>query len=153
MSGGVVADVLSLAGRRTGRRMWWAVLIGVALLGDWGFGVIARSFDAPTAWTLRLILVWLLGSTLVYASWLRFQDRDRPGWLALALPLAAALDGFATRLSGPEQSSLLGGVLIMGVLAWLVIELGLMGGSDGHNRYGPAPGTRDGAFEGAAPSS
>jgi succinyl-diaminopimelate desuccinylase len=144
-------ELWSFTGRRIGRRAWWAVLIGVVLLGHWGFGLIQREVSAPFAWHAKLIMMWLLGAALVYASWLRFQDRDRPGWLALAWPLAGAADGLLARFQGPGPSSLPGGLVMIGVLAWLILELGLMAGTDGRNRYGPSPDAMAGQRKAVSP--
>jgi uncharacterized membrane protein YhaH (DUF805 family) len=131
----IVRDLMSFAGRRIGRRAWWMAVVAVALAG----------LAAPRDPALRALVAWLATAGLVYASWLRFQDRDRPGWLALVWPCLMAIEGVAARAGAPAHDGfgerLIGWSMIVAA-AWLLTELGFMAGSAGANRYGPVPGRR-----------
>jgi uncharacterized membrane protein YhaH (DUF805 family) len=131
----IVRDLMSFGGRRIGRRAWWMVLVAVALAG------LAVGHDPAH----RALAVWLATAGLVYTSWQRFQDRDRPGWLALVWPILMAIDGLVIRLGGPLHDGLgprLIGWSMLFAAAWLITELGFMAGSPEANRYGPVPGRR-----------
>jgi uncharacterized membrane protein YhaH (DUF805 family) len=131
----IIRDLMSFGGRRIGRRAWWIVLLAVALAG------LAIGRDPAH----RALAAWLATAALVYASWLRFQDRDRPGWLALVWPVLMAIDGLVSRFGATAHDAIgprLIGWSMFFAAAWLVTELGFMAGSPEANRYGPVPGRR-----------
>ena len=130
---------------RIPRSQWWAgvgviVAIGVVL------GLLIAWLFGPT--TIGLIVTLLLQLALLYPSYAlsakRFQDRDKPGGLALIgmglgiLQTVARLIG----LSNPFAPNLFDWILsvaLMIVGIWYLIELGCLRGTVGQNQYGPDP--------------
>ena len=106
------SDLLLSAAGRLARTSFWiasAGLIGLAALYEAAFG--------PT-------LHWLTGSK-------RLHDRGRSGWWA-------ALVLFALVAVWPTPHGF-GALLFSLILVWAAIELGVMQGEDGANRFGPSP--------------
>ena len=75
----------------------------------------------------------------------RFQDRDKPGMTAL-YGLVPVLIANLLQLFGltgtPEQPNTLGWIASLVMLAvglWFLIELGILKGTTGPNRYGSDP--------------
>ena len=85
--------------------------------------------------TLRLLTGWLVYPVLLFSAACvvskRLHDRGRSGWWAMLIlmaviavwPLPSSFTDFAFSL----------------VIIWAVVELGVMGGEQGANRYGPNP--------------
>jgi uncharacterized membrane protein YhaH (DUF805 family) len=74
----------------------------------------------------------------------RFQDRDKPGWIALcAMVPVYAINLLQTfRLVDPYEPTPLYHVLnyaAIGIGLWILLELGFLKGTEGPNRYGPDP--------------
>jgi uncharacterized membrane protein YhaH (DUF805 family) len=75
----------------------------------------------------------------------RFQDRDKPGQTALyglvPVLIASLLQAFG--LTGtPQEPNALGWIctlVTMGVGIWFLIELGILKGTPGPNRFGGDP--------------
>ena len=116
----------SIAGRiaRTPFLIASAALLGVASL-----------YEAVVGVTIHWLTGWLVYPALIYAGACvlskRLHDRGKSGWWA-ALVLAALVAvwprpiGFLDFLFGLA-------------LIWAVIELGVLSGEEGANRYGPNP--------------
>jgi uncharacterized membrane protein YhaH (DUF805 family) len=98
---------------------------GVDLLS--GLGVVAL---VPVAWAVLALL------------FRRLHDRNKSGWWVLLFyvtPLSLAVVARTLLDSGSE---LYGGLLALAELAiglWAFIELGLLRGTRGQNRFGPDP--------------
>lgn len=129
---------LGLLGRTTRTRLL-AYLIVVAVLNVAWFLFAVETVRAHAPSPARIVAVnsFALASPFLTAAdnliflWLaarRFQDQDRPGWLALA-PSGFLLAMFLARL--PPLLALLG-------LVAFVIAL-FLPGTVGPNRYGPDP--------------
>ena len=101
-----------------------AVLLGVYLL---------YATAAPHA--LRVITGWLVYPLLAFCGGAitakRLHDRGRSGWWAALVLVAVAA------VATPPQSYV--DVLFWLVLVWSFIELCLMPGEQGANRFGPNP--------------
>ena len=75
----------------------------------------------------------------------RFQDRDRPGRTALygLVPVFIANFLEATGATGgPQSPNAVGWICTLvfwGVALWFIIELGILKGTPGPNRYGGDP--------------
>jgi uncharacterized membrane protein YhaH (DUF805 family) len=74
----------------------------------------------------------------------RFQDRDKPGWLALiglvpvyAVNLLYTFDVFDSL--NPSTWAQGADVVISLIFLWILVELGFLKGTQGPNRYGPDP--------------
>jgi uncharacterized membrane protein YhaH (DUF805 family) len=107
-----------------------AVLIAVAAL-----------YEAWVGPTLHWLTGWLVYPALLYACACvlskRLHDRGRSGWWA-------ALVLFALVAVWPTPHGF-GAALFTLVLLWAAIELGVMQGEDGANRFGPSPLTEQAA--------
>lgn len=122
----LVARFLSAEGR-LGRREFLVsalVLLAVAVLYD---AVSAGPLQWITGWLVWPLLVWT-GACLLAR---RLHDRGRNGWLA-ALVLVALVAVW------PQPSGFLDFPFVL-VLVWAVVELGVLPGEGGVNRYGPPP--------------
>ncbi|MDG2531838.1 DUF805 domain-containing protein [Caulobacter endophyticus] len=101
-----------------------AVLIGVAVL-----------YEAIAGDVLRLLTGWLVYTALLYSGACvlskRLHDRGRSGWWA-ALVLVALVAVW------PTPQHFLDFVFAL-VIVWAIVELGVMGGEQGANRYGQPP--------------
>lgn len=87
------------------------------------------SFD-PKGWIL-------LGGTWLLTLWInlalmakRFHDRGRTGALALVMVLGSYLGALI-----PFLNIIVG----LGMFAWWLVDLGILEGEEGENRYGPDP--------------
>jgi uncharacterized membrane protein YhaH (DUF805 family) len=112
---------------RCARTPFW---IGVAVL----FSVLAV-YEAVSGPTLRLLTFWfvypaLLGSASCVLS-KRLHDRGRSGWWAALILFAWVVmwpDDHGARL-----------VVALPVMIWAAVELGVLAGEQGTNRFGPSP--------------
>lgn len=101
-----------------------AILLGVASI-----------YEAVVGVTLHWLTGWFVYPALIYAGACvlskRLHDRGKSGWWA-ALVLAALVAVW------PQPVGFLD--FLFGVsLIWAAVELGLLGGEEGANRYGPNP--------------
>jgi len=105
-------------------------LVAASLL--FGVTVLYESIALPT---LHWLTGWFVYPVLFYVGACvlskRLHDRGRTGWLAA--PVLAALVAVWPQPVGFFD------FLFMLVIIWAVIELGVMGGEQGTNRFGPNP--------------
>ena len=120
------ARYLTAEGRldRQGFLVSGLILLGVAVLYD---AVSAGPLQWITGWLAWPLLVWI-GACLLAR---RLHDRGRNGWIA-AVILAALVAVW------PQPSGFLDFPFVL-ILVWAVVELGVMTGEPGVNRYGPPP--------------
>ena len=131
---------------RINRAKWWAGIV-ILIVINLVLGLfIAAIFGLST---FAGILFTLITLALFYPSYAvaakRFQDRDKPGQTALyglvPLLIANLLQNFG--LTGtPEARNAPGWICIivtLGVGIWFLVELGILKGTTGSNRYGPDP--------------
>ncbi|MDR6627046.1 MULTISPECIES: DUF805 domain-containing protein [Caulobacter] len=101
-----------------------AVLLGVAVL-----------YEAIAGYTLHWLTGWVVYPALLFSGACvlskRLHDRGRSGWWALLILVA-----FIAVWPQPEHFL---DFMFCLVIAWAVVELGVMGGEQGANRYGPNP--------------
>jgi uncharacterized membrane protein YhaH (DUF805 family) len=124
---------------RAGRATWWAgqaiLVIANFVLITLGAGVTNAS---PLIASTQLLLLYL--SYLLSAK--RFQDRDVPGTTALYgyVLLAVVMLFDALNLTGATgQLNAVGWnaiTITLGISIWLLIELGMLKGTPGPNRFG-----------------
>ena len=117
---------LSASGRLARTPFWIATAILIAL---------AATYEAWVGPTLHWLTGWVVYPGLLYCGACvlskRLHDRGRSGWWA-------ALLLFALVAVWPTPHGF-GAFLFTLILAWGVIELGVMQGEDGANRFGPSP--------------
>ena len=92
-------------------------------------------YEAVAGPTLKLLTFWfvypaLLASAVCVLS-KRLHDRGRTGWWA-------ALVLFALGMLWPTARGAWA-VLALPVMIWAIVELGVMRGEQGANRFGPSP--------------
>ena len=130
---------------RISRIEWWAGVLTLALVILAAVGLIGWAFgQTPTGFLVVLLLEVLLLYPTYALSAKRFQDRDKPGRLAL-IGIGVGIASTVVQvfgLSDPEAPSVLGGIvgiasMIVGI--WYLIELGCLRGTGGPNSYGPDP--------------
>ncbi len=101
-----------------------AVLLGVAVL-----------YEAIAGYTLHWLTGWVVYPALLFSGACvlskRLHDRGRSGWWALLILVAVIA-------VWPQPEHFLDFMFCL-VIAWAVVELGVMGGEQGANRYGPNP--------------
>lgn len=100
------------------------ILIGAAVL-----------YEAIAGYTLHWLTGWVVYPALLFSGACvlskRLHDRGRSGWWALLILVA-----FIAIWPQPEHFL---DFMFCLVIAWAVVELGVMGGEQGANRYGPNP--------------
>ena len=100
------------------------VLIGVAVL-----------YEAIAGYTLHWLTGWLVYPALLFSGACvlskRLHDRGRSGWWSL-LVLVAVIALW------PQPEHFLDFMFCL-VIVWAIVELGVMGGEQGANRYGANP--------------
>jgi uncharacterized membrane protein YhaH (DUF805 family) len=130
---------------RINRAKYWAGAVIILII--WLiFGLIVNSILGGVFGGFLLILALI---ALFYAFYAvaakRFQDRDKPGNTALYGLVPAfianllAIFGLA---GGPEGLNAVGWIcalVIWGVAIWFLIELGILKGTPGPNRFGGDP--------------
>ncbi|HEY5071428.1 MAG TPA: DUF805 domain-containing protein [Caulobacteraceae bacterium] len=129
MNGGPIdwRDLFSSASGRISRTRFW---IAVVLLFT-----VAAAYEAAAGPTLKVLTFWIIypvllaSATCVLAK--RLHDRGRSGWWA-------ALVLFVVVMIWPSPHGVRG-LLAVPVLIWAFVELGLMAGEQGANRFGPGP--------------
>lgn len=127
---------------RINRAKWWAGAI--ILLVIWF--IVKSIFGGSMLGSLILIIVTL---ALLYPAYAvcakRFQDRDRPGRIALyglvPVVIASFLEnwGLTGTLQGLNGLGWICNLIYWGVGIWFIIDLGILKGTPGQNRYGGDP--------------
>lgn len=101
-----------------------AIILGVAVL-----------YEAIAGYTLHWLTGWLVYPALLFSGACvlskRLHDRGRSGWWSLLVLIAVIA-------VWPQPEHFLDFMFCL-VIAWAVVELGVMGGEQGANRYGPNP--------------
>ncbi|MGH6866582.1 MAG: DUF805 domain-containing protein [Methyloceanibacter sp.] len=131
---------------RINRAKWWAGILILALVSIVLGFPIGLIFGVGTFGAILLVLVTL---ALFYPSYAvatkRFQDRDKPGVTALygLIPvlIASLLQAFG--LTGtPQEPNAIGWIctlINLGVGIWFLIDLGILKGTPGPNKFGGDP--------------
>ncbi len=101
-----------------------AVLLGAAVL-----------YEAIAGYTLHWLTGWVVYPALLFSGACvlskRLHDRGRSGWWALLILVAVVA-------VWPQLEHFLDFLFSL-VLVWAIVELGVMGGEQGANRYGVNP--------------
>jgi uncharacterized membrane protein YhaH (DUF805 family) len=139
---------------RIGRRTYWlatlALIVAVLVLT---FSPFLLDSEAAAVLMLALTsqLVWLLSLwPMLAVGAKRLHDRDKNGWWLLVfwlLPAALVVGGFSIALfddprTGRSGDFSTGLILVLASLPpalWGIVELGILPGTKGPNRYGADP--------------
>jgi len=129
MNGGLIdwrALFLSPSGRAP-RAPFWIAAIGLFIL--------SAIYEAVAGPTLRLLTFWFVYPALLASGACviskRLHDRGRSGWWAAVVLLALMMIWPTAR--GATA------VLALPVIVWAVVELVVLAGEQGANRFGPSP--------------
>jgi len=137
--------ILTSTQGRIPRSQWWAGLLVLVIIGA-VLGLLIGWIFGPT--TIAVIAILILQIVLIYPSYCisakRFQDRNKPGTLALIGIGLAILQSVAqlVGLSNPMNPTAVDWILNIALIIvglWYLIELGILRGTIGPNNYGPDP--------------
>lgn len=121
------AELFFSAGGRASR--------GPSLIAAAVLVTLAALYEAAMGPTLHWITGWFVYPALIYSGACvlskRLHDRGRSGWWAVLVLLAVVA-------VWPRPESFFDFLFVL-VLLWALVELGVMGGEPGANRYGPNP--------------
>lgn len=139
------AYILTSTQGRIPRSQWWAGLVVLVIIAI-VLGLIIGWVFGPTV--IGIIATLILQIILIYPAYAlsakRFQDRNKPGGLALIgiglgiLQTLARLVGLSNPFNPTAVDWILNIALII-VGIWYLIELGILRGTIGPNTYGPDP--------------
>ncbi|MGI9170678.1 MAG: DUF805 domain-containing protein [Caulobacteraceae bacterium] len=129
MNGGLIdwRELFTSPKGRTARAPFWIGAIAIFLL--------SAIYEAVAGGTLWLLTFWFVYPALLASGACvlskRLHDRGRSGWWA-ALVLLALVMIWPT----PRGAS---AVLALPAIVWAVVELVVLAGEQGANRFGPSP--------------
>lgn len=135
---------LSPDGRINRLRFW----IGTLILAAISTAAMMLNLAVVGVSQTAVLISVLVAFALAYPSYAlmakRFQDRDRPGLLALLGIVPAFIVNllYTFRILDPIEPTALSrflDVILVVVGLWILIELGCLKGTQGPNRYGPDP--------------
>lgn len=135
---------LSTDGRINRLRFWIGTLILVAISTAATMLNLAVIGVSQTAVMLSVLVAFALAYPSYALMAKRFQDRDRPGMLALLgiVPVFIVNLLYTFRVLDPINPTALSrflDVILVVIGLWLLVELGCFKGTQGPNRYGPDP--------------
>jgi len=135
---------LSLDGRINRARFWLGtvILAVVSFAATYLIVLLVGVSQGAVALSAAVAFALAYPSYAVMAK--RFQDRGKPGWLALiglvpvyATNLLYTFEVFDTLDPSPLAQGI--DVVISLIFLWFLVELGFLKGSQGPNRYGSDP--------------
>lgn len=128
----------------TDGRVW----IGTLILAAISTAAMMLNLAVVGVSQTAVLISVLVAFALAYPSYAlmakRFQDRDRPGMLALLgiVPVFIVNLLYTFRILDPIEPTALSrflDVILVVIGLWLLVELGCLKGTQGPNRYGPDP--------------
>jgi len=136
--------LLSLDGRISRAKFWLGTLIlaAISLAATFAIVSLVGISQAAVAFSAAVAFALAYPSYAVMAK--RFQDRGRPGVLALIclVPAYAAnllyTFGILNQAAPSSPARALDAVIAV-IFLWFMVELGLLKGTQGPNAYGPDP--------------
>ncbi len=129
MNGGLIdwRELFLSPGGRAPRAPFW--MAAIALF------IVSAIYEAVTGPTLHLLTFWFVYPALLASGACvvskRLHDRGRSGWWAALVLLALVM-------VWPSPRGAIA-VLALPVIVWAVVELIVLPGEQGANRYGPSP--------------
>jgi uncharacterized membrane protein YhaH (DUF805 family) len=137
---------------RIKRARWWAAALVyaaasvIAAAAIWLFILIAAvqldSEDEASLLgsTLAGFLLIALTVSGLAVTVKRFHDRGKSGWWVVpALALLAFGAMIAISSGNPSDPDILGVFIMLAALVWMVVDLGVLSGNAGANRFGDEP--------------
>jgi len=119
--------------------IYWAVSMALGLVAFLTLvgGEIARSTTMVTPFFIFAAVVYIAVAVSAIAVGIkRLHDRDKTGWWLLVFYLVPGLiSTVGTRMHGPAILNLVSAAITI----WMIVELGLLHGTPGPNRYGANP--------------
>jgi uncharacterized membrane protein YhaH (DUF805 family) len=136
--------LFSLDGRISRAKFWLGTLIlaAVSLAATFAIVALVGVSEAAVAFSAAVAFALAYPSYAVMAK--RFQDRDKPGALAL-LGLVPAYGVNLLYTFGildpavPASPARALDAMVAVIFLWFMVELGLLKGTQGPNAYGPDP--------------
>lgn len=133
---------------RIPRSQWWAGLLILVVIGVVGGFLISWILGGPLT-VVGGIALLIFQLVLLYPSYAlgakRFQDRNKPGILAI-IPIGLSILQTLLTLIGamgnplaPNALDFGFGIVMLVIGIWFLIELGILKGTVGENRFGPDP--------------
>lgn len=133
---------------RVSRLTWWRVqLVASALIAAVWVLTIFVAMGAGDIAAIPLLLILPVMAVTLAMSVRRLHDRDKSAWWLLAF-WAAPATCFATASWLTEQTGGGGTPALAALTAglvfelWALVEISLLSGTKGPNRFGPAPARR-----------
>lgn len=142
-----IGRLFSLTGRAP-RRTYWLVTLPSALVMLMGVGLtMGEGVPDWVAMSGGLITLAAMAPILT-VSVRRLHDRNKAWWWMLIYWLVPTLfgqsiDGSAPLLPLPEAANAGLALVSAGISIWSFVDLGIMKGTPGQNRFGPDPFGRD----------
>jgi uncharacterized membrane protein YhaH (DUF805 family) len=130
---------------RINRAKWWAGVVILGIINIVLSFIVVEIFGLGFLGRLLGFVIFIALLYFTYAACAkRFQDRDKPGIMAAYALGALLLTNLlaALGLTGTQQLTALGWVCALvnlGVGLWFLIELGILKGTPGPNRFGGDP--------------
>jgi len=125
---------------RIGRAEWWIASCALIIIGFVLLSAIGR-FNVVLTVVLALVCL-LIAYCFLAVAVKRLHDRNKRGWWIFFFALTPIMLGSIVSTFGAEIGPALdyaAWAVVLVIAIWALLELGLMPGTAGLNRYGPDP--------------
>jgi uncharacterized membrane protein YhaH (DUF805 family) len=130
---------------RLNRKPYWLmslVLVGIGIVAFIVIGMFAAMLTVFWVLGVPLLIAFLWASMSIAAR--RLHDRNKSAWWLLlyqGLPMLLSLLRSLLELSGPASTgpANLLGLISFAITMWVLVDLGIMKGKPGPNRFGDDP--------------
>lgn len=132
-----VQKLFGFHGRLRRRDFWLLFILMIGVSAALAFAVrrgVGLAPDDPWMSALNLVTAWPMMAIAIK----RLHDRDRSGWLVIVIWAQTAVSIFAAQYPG-SRLQVIAQVLFVLVQLWMLIDLGILDGTKGPNRYGASP--------------
>lgn len=133
----LVSKLFGFHGRMRRRDYWLfsILLFLVSLVVLFGVSrALGLTMEDPRLLSLNLVTLW--PNLAVMAK--RLHDRDRSGWLAIIAWLPT-ISGFLVSQFPNSRLQIAEQVFAWAAILWALVDLGILDGTKGPNRYGASP--------------